>query len=174
MNIGVSATQTPVIKWITVHRLWFRTMEPRHVRPVPILSTDAARRRSQAGVHHCIQSRGQSHRTITFTSRVRSRPTRSIGRWPIIVTEEYLHRLYPYRVDIDAPYGAPILAAGPGTIIWANWGLLTEAPGNHDDPYGQAVVIRMDFGFEDQQLYTVYAHMSNHRHRRPACKKPAM
>ena len=63
-------------------------------------------------------------------------------------------------VDIDAPYGTPILAAGPGTIVWANWGLLTEAPGNHDDPYGQAVVIRMDFGYEDQQLYTVYAHMS--------------
>ncbi len=63
-------------------------------------------------------------------------------------------------VDIDAPYGTPILAAGAGTIVWANWGLFTAAPGNHDDPYGQAVAIRMDFGYEDQQLYTVYAHMS--------------
>lgn len=63
-------------------------------------------------------------------------------------------------VDIDAPYGTPILAAGPGTIVWANWGLLTGTPGNHNDDYGEAVVIRMDFGYEDQQLYTVYAHMS--------------
>ena len=63
-------------------------------------------------------------------------------------------------VDIDAPYGTPILAAGPGTIVWSNWGLLLEAPGDHADPYGQAVVIRMDFGSKNQQLYSVYAHMS--------------
>lgn len=63
-------------------------------------------------------------------------------------------------VDIDAPYGTPILAAGPGTVVWADWGLFTEAPGNKDDPYGQAVVIRHDFGYQNQQLYTIYAHMS--------------
>ena len=63
-------------------------------------------------------------------------------------------------VDIDAPEGTPILAAGPGTIVWADWGLLLEAPGDHTDPYGQAVVIRMDFGYQGKQLYSVYAHMS--------------
>jgi len=63
-------------------------------------------------------------------------------------------------VDIDAPFGTPILAAGPGTIVWADWGLLLESPGNRSDPYGQAVVIRMDFGYQGQQLYSVYAHMS--------------
>jgi murein DD-endopeptidase MepM/ murein hydrolase activator NlpD len=63
-------------------------------------------------------------------------------------------------VDIDAPEGTPILAAGPGTVIWADWGLLHEAPGDRTDPYGQAVVIRMDFGYQGQQLYSVYAHMS--------------
>jgi murein DD-endopeptidase MepM/ murein hydrolase activator NlpD len=63
-------------------------------------------------------------------------------------------------VDIDAPFGTPILAAGPGTIVWADWGLLLESPGDHSDPYGQAVVIRMDFGYQGQQLYSVYAHMS--------------
>ncbi|HLO28907.1 MAG TPA: M23 family metallopeptidase [Anaerolineales bacterium] len=63
-------------------------------------------------------------------------------------------------VDIDAEEGTPILAAGPGTVISADWGLYTEAPGNISDPYGQAVVLRHDFGYKDQTLYTVYAHMS--------------
>jgi murein DD-endopeptidase MepM/ murein hydrolase activator NlpD len=63
-------------------------------------------------------------------------------------------------VDIDAAEGAPILAAGPGTVISADWGLYTEAPGNINDPYGQAVVLRHDFGYKGQELYTIYAHMS--------------
>lgn len=63
-------------------------------------------------------------------------------------------------VDIDADEGAPIMAAGPGTVVWAGWGLFSETPGNQSDPYGLAVVIRHDFGYQDQQLYTVYAHMS--------------
>lgn len=63
-------------------------------------------------------------------------------------------------VDIDAEEGAPILAAGPGTVISADWGLYTEAPGNISDPYGQAVVVRHDFGYKDLPLFTVYAHMS--------------
>ncbi len=63
-------------------------------------------------------------------------------------------------VDIDAEFGTPILAAGPGTVVSSDWGLYTEAPGNQSDPYGMAVVIRHDFGYNDQTLYTVYAHMS--------------
>jgi murein DD-endopeptidase MepM/ murein hydrolase activator NlpD len=63
-------------------------------------------------------------------------------------------------VDIDANEGTPILAAGPGTVVSADWGLYTEAPGNQGDPYGQAVVVRHDFGYKGQTLYTVYAHMS--------------
>jgi len=63
-------------------------------------------------------------------------------------------------VDIDAVEGAPILAAGPGTIVSADWGLFSEVPGNITDPYGMAVVIKHDFGYKDQVLYTVYAHMS--------------
>jgi len=63
-------------------------------------------------------------------------------------------------VDIPTPEGTPILAAGPGTIVWTGWGLFTETPGNQSDPYGLAVAIRHDFGYNDQQLYTVYAHMS--------------
>jgi murein DD-endopeptidase MepM/ murein hydrolase activator NlpD len=63
-------------------------------------------------------------------------------------------------VDIPAPEGIPIMAAGPGTVVWSGWGLFTEAPNNKDDPYGLAVAIRHDFGYKDQQLYTIYAHMS--------------
>jgi murein DD-endopeptidase MepM/ murein hydrolase activator NlpD len=63
-------------------------------------------------------------------------------------------------VDIDANEGTQILAAGPGTVVSADWGLYTEAPGNQSDPYGQAVVLRHDFGYKGQTLYTVYAHMS--------------
>jgi murein DD-endopeptidase MepM/ murein hydrolase activator NlpD len=63
-------------------------------------------------------------------------------------------------VDIDAEEEAPILAAGPGTVVWTGWGLFTETPGNLKDPYGLAVVIRHDFGYKNKQLFTVYAHMS--------------
>ena len=63
-------------------------------------------------------------------------------------------------VDIDAVEGTPILAAGPGTVVSADWGLYTESPGNENDPYGKAVVIKHDFGYQGEALYTIYAHMS--------------
>jgi murein DD-endopeptidase MepM/ murein hydrolase activator NlpD len=63
-------------------------------------------------------------------------------------------------VDIDANEDTPILAAGSGTVISADWGLYKEAPGDQSDPYGQAVVIRHNFGYKGQTLYTIYAHMS--------------
>lgn len=63
-------------------------------------------------------------------------------------------------VDIPAPQGTPIMAAGPGTVAWAGWGLFTEAPDNKSDPYGLAIAIRHDFGYKGQQLYTIYAHLS--------------
>jgi murein DD-endopeptidase MepM/ murein hydrolase activator NlpD len=63
-------------------------------------------------------------------------------------------------VDIPDLEGTPLLAAGPGTVVWAGWGLFSETPLNVNDPYGQAVAIRHDFGYRGQQLYTVYAHMA--------------
>lgn len=63
-------------------------------------------------------------------------------------------------VDIPSPEGTPIMATAPGTVVWADWGLFMEIPGDETDPYGMAVAIRHDFGFNDQQLYTIYAHMS--------------
>jgi len=62
-------------------------------------------------------------------------------------------------VDIPAKSGTPVLAAGPGTVVWAGWGLFSGTPGNVQDPYGIAVAIRHDFGYQGQPLYTIYAHM---------------
>lgn len=64
-------------------------------------------------------------------------------------------------VDIDAKLGAPVLAAGPGTVVWAGWGFYSGWPENYDDPYGIAVSIRHDFGYQGNPLYTMYGHMSD-------------
>jgi murein DD-endopeptidase MepM/ murein hydrolase activator NlpD len=62
-------------------------------------------------------------------------------------------------VDLPAPRGTDVLAAGPGTIVWAGIGLYSGSSVSINDPYGIAVAIRHDFGYHDQQLYTIYAHM---------------
>jgi murein DD-endopeptidase MepM/ murein hydrolase activator NlpD len=62
-------------------------------------------------------------------------------------------------IDIDANTNTPILAAGPGQIVWAGWGLFFFEFGREDDPYGIAVAIKHDFGYNNQPLYTLYAHM---------------
>ena len=72
----------------------------------------------------------------------------------------FLRDIVHTGVDIPTPEGTPILAAGPGTVVWAGWGLFRETPGDQTDPYGLAIAIRHDFGYRDQQLYTIYAHMS--------------
>jgi murein DD-endopeptidase MepM/ murein hydrolase activator NlpD len=63
-------------------------------------------------------------------------------------------------VDIDAEEDTPILATGAGRVVSADWGLFSQVPGNISDPYGQAVVLKHDFGYKGESLYTVYAHMS--------------
>lgn len=61
-------------------------------------------------------------------------------------------------IDIPAPRNTPVLAAGNGRVVSAGYGLYY---GNKDpnDPYGLAVTIRHDFGYQGRRLYTVYAHM---------------
>lgn len=61
-------------------------------------------------------------------------------------------------VDIPVPRNTPVLAAASGRVVWAGYGLF-YGDNNPDDPYGLAVTIRHDFGFDGQRLYTVYAHM---------------
>ena len=48
-------------------------------------------------------------------------------------------------IDITADLGTPVLAAGPGDVVWAGWGLFTGDRRNREDPYGLAVMIRHDF-----------------------------
>jgi len=64
-------------------------------------------------------------------------------------------------VDIPADKGAPVLAAGSGTVLWSGWGFFSGLPDNLDDPYGIAVVIAHDFGYEEQPLFTIYAHLDS-------------
>jgi len=83
--------------------------------------------------------------------------------WPIadyryggnLLTPDVTHT----GVDIPSLAGTPVLAAGPGTVTWAGWGMFSSTPDNINDPYGMAVAIRHDFGYKGQPLYTIYAHM---------------
>jgi murein DD-endopeptidase MepM/ murein hydrolase activator NlpD len=61
-------------------------------------------------------------------------------------------------MDIKIPEGTPVLAAGPGKVIWAGYGLLSGRF-DIDDPYGKAVMIRHNFGFQGSHIYSVYAHL---------------
>jgi murein DD-endopeptidase MepM/ murein hydrolase activator NlpD len=61
-------------------------------------------------------------------------------------------------IDIDAPLGTPVRAAAPGRVVWAGYGVYA---GKYDsqDPYGIAVTLEHDFGFQGKTLYSIYAHM---------------
>jgi murein DD-endopeptidase MepM/ murein hydrolase activator NlpD len=61
-------------------------------------------------------------------------------------------------IDIRAQENAPVLAAGDGVVQWSGFGL--NVFGHEDDPYGYSVVIRHNFGYQGQALYTVYSHLS--------------
>jgi murein DD-endopeptidase MepM/ murein hydrolase activator NlpD len=90
--------------------------------------------------------------------------TRPIGandvNWPL-ARYRYGYLLYaePHTgIDIPTPKGTPIMAAGPGTIMHAGYGLYFVQD-QYKDPYGIAVAIKHDFGYKGQVLYTIYGHM---------------
>jgi murein DD-endopeptidase MepM/ murein hydrolase activator NlpD len=80
---------------------------------------------------------------------------RSDYRYGGVFYEDIVHA----GVDIPADPGTPVLAAGPGKVVWAGYGFSSGQVGDQSDPYGMAVFIRHDFGYQGQQLYTLYAHM---------------
>lgn len=61
-------------------------------------------------------------------------------------------------IDIDAEPGTPVHAAGPGTVMWAGYGVFYNKD-DPTDPYGNAVSIKHDFGYNGKSLYTIYGHM---------------
>lgn len=62
-------------------------------------------------------------------------------------------------IDITAPTGTPVMAAGSGQIVWTGYGLYRGYP-DPSDPYGLAIAIAHDFGYGIEPLYTLYAHLS--------------
>lgn len=62
-------------------------------------------------------------------------------------------------IDIPTRLWTPVLAAGPGRITWAGYGLYrgVEDP---TDPYGLAVAIKHEFGYQGETLYTIYGHLN--------------
>jgi murein DD-endopeptidase MepM/ murein hydrolase activator NlpD len=62
-------------------------------------------------------------------------------------------------IDIVTPIGTPVTAAGAGQVSWTGYGLF-QGTFDENDPYGLAIVILHDFGHNNKQLYTVYAHLS--------------
>ncbi len=61
-------------------------------------------------------------------------------------------------IDIPAPFDTPVLAIGSGRVIWAGEGF-TFGRERNGDPYGLAVVIRHDLGWQGHTLYSLYAHL---------------
>jgi murein DD-endopeptidase MepM/ murein hydrolase activator NlpD len=81
--------------------------------------------------------------------------------WPVATYRyggEFFEDTVHTGVDIPAPKGTPVIAAGSGKVIWAGYGVYR---GGYDktDPYGLAVTIRHNFGYQNQTLYTIYGHL---------------
>lgn len=61
-------------------------------------------------------------------------------------------------IDIPVKTGTPVLAAGPGRVTWAGYGLYRGVE-DVTDPYGLAIAIKHDFGYQGDTLFTVYGHL---------------
>lgn len=70
-----------------------------------------------------------------------------------------LVNIFHTGIDIEAPLRTPVLAAAEGKVVWAGEGLM-YGPGIPNDPYGMAVAISHDFGYDGLNIQTIYAHMS--------------
>jgi murein DD-endopeptidase MepM/ murein hydrolase activator NlpD len=61
-------------------------------------------------------------------------------------------------IDIPSGVDTPVLAAGAGRVTWTGYGLYRGVE-DVTDPYGLAVAIKHDFGYQGNTLYTVYGHL---------------
>ncbi len=67
-----------------------------------------------------------------------------------------------HGVDMPNPTGQPIRAAGSGTVIFAGdgAGVVDRSLGDIYPAYGLLVIVRHDFSYRGQPIYTLYAHMA--------------
>jgi murein DD-endopeptidase MepM/ murein hydrolase activator NlpD len=96
-----------------------------------------------------------------------TRPIANVDNWLLVPSQRYgviqeAGELQNEHLGLDsgAHPATRILAAGSGEVVWADYGLLYNSVNYIQDPYGIAVVIRHDFGWDGERLYTVYAHLS--------------
>lgn len=68
-----------------------------------------------------------------------------------------------HGIDLPNPIGKEVHAAADGIVVWASdkytWredGVVTDIAYS----YGNVVIVRHDFGYEGQQMFTLYAHLS--------------
>ena len=81
--------------------------------------------------------------------------------WPLAIYRYggiFFENVVHSGIDIPAPLGTPVLAAGDGEVIWAGWGLFFLKE-EFSDPYGLAIAIKHTFGYQGNTLYTIYGHM---------------
>lgn len=62
-------------------------------------------------------------------------------------------------VDIVTDMWTPVLAAGDGVVVWTGYGLYRGIE-DETDPYGLAIAIEHEFGYEGEKMFTVYGHLS--------------
>jgi hypothetical protein len=63
-------------------------------------------------------------------------------------------------IDLPNPEGSTVRAAGPGIVTFSTDPIdPTQTVFDNSPAYGIAVVIEHDFGFQNQPVYTVYAHL---------------
>lgn len=79
--------------------------------------------------------------------------------WYPFGNDVMIPEFYPYRIhhgtDFPNPPGTPVLAAGSGTVIHAS-----ALPSSRDgvNYYGNTVIIKHDWQWRGQNVYTLYAH----------------
>jgi murein DD-endopeptidase MepM/ murein hydrolase activator NlpD len=87
---------------------------------------------------------------------------RNFGLWYYPYGSDGPEELSPMRIhhgiDMPNPIGAPVRAAGSGTVIFAS---SEDSPNFETSSYGNVVVIEHDCGWNRQPLWTLYAHMQS-------------